>query len=99
MAVIKRFGVLKMAAFLGLYSFFIGIVFSILMLILSATIASLLGVFGSLLTLSTLYLILLPLIYGVIGFIGGLIFTPIMNLVLKITKGINFGLELGGHTY
>ena len=99
MGVIKRFGVLKMAGFMGLYSAFIGLVFGILFFLLSflpsaSLYTSLLGISGG-----ALSIIILPLIYGVFGFVGGLIFTPIMNLALKITKGINFSVELGGHTY
>jgi len=99
MAVIKRFGVLKMAGFTALYSAFIGLILGILFFLISfipsvSSYTSLLGISGG-----ALSIIILPLIYGVIGFISGLIFTPIMNLVLKITKGINLDLEFGGHIY
>jgi hypothetical protein len=89
MAKIKRFGVLKMASFLGLYGLFLGLVFAILgflgTLVISSSALDLIG--------GGLSLFLLPLLYGVMGFVGGLIFTPIMNLSLRIVKGLNLDLE------
>lgn len=96
MAVIKKIGVLKTSIFLGVYSFFVGIVLSIIMWALSAVFSRLLG---GLFTFSFIYILLFPILSGVISFIGSLIVIPIMNLTLKITHGINLDLELGGQTY
>ena len=97
MAKIKRFGVLKVAGFLGIYSAFVGLIlgilFSLLSFVLPPTYSSLFG-FSSFLSI-----ILLPLLYGIVGFLSGLIFTPIMNLTLKIIKGIDLDMVLGGHHY
>ena len=106
MAVIKRVGVLKTASFTGLYMFFIGFIFSLIMWLVGKLISSLLSsLTGSLggtvvtTSFSFVWILILPFFYGVIGFISSLIFIPIMNLVLKMTKGINLDLELGGHMY
>ncbi|MEK6832411.1 MAG: hypothetical protein AABY32_00040 [Nanoarchaeota archaeon] len=40
-----------------------------------------------------LSILLIPLGYGVLSFLIGLIFTPIMNLVLKIIKGLDLDME------
>ena len=104
-AVIKRFGVLKTASFLGLYGFFIGILFSILAWILSLLLSGLVPAATTTLSViglsgfSLVSAILIPIIYGILGFVSGLILTPIMNLALKITKGIDLDLELGGQMY
>jgi len=100
MGVIKRIGVLKTSVFLGLYSFFVGLVFAIIMWILSLIFSSLLAqVTLGLFSFSLFFFILFPVLSGLISFVMGLIVIPIMNLTLKITKGIDLDLELGGHTY
>jgi hypothetical protein len=43
-----------------------------------------------------LTIILMPLFYGITGFVGGLILTPLLNLALKMGKGIDFELEAVG---
>jgi len=95
MAKIKRIGVIKMASFMGLYGFFIGLIFALLILIFG----SLLSKTGAGLLLSTSSIgftgfILFPLLYGILGFVGGLILTPVMNLALKVIKGLDFDLEI-----
>jgi len=107
MAVIKRFGVLKTASFTGLYLFFVGFIISLIMWLVSKMVSNLLsslvsslgGTVVSTNYFSIIWVFILPFFYGIIGFISGLIFIPIMNLVLKMTKGINFDLELAGHMY
>ena len=99
MAKIRRIGVLKMSSFVGLNGFFIMLIILIItwiatkvvsgspsLLLLIIGLASKLG--------STGMLILVPFVYGIIGFISALISTPIMNLVLKIVKGLDFDLEM-----
>jgi len=97
MARIKRFGVLSMAYFLGLYGIIIGLIFSVLMgifqIILSSIFSnSLTSITGEQMTYGLsfgwLNLLLFPLIYGILMFISGLIFTPITNLILRITSGL-----------
>src|SRR3989344_6102361 len=41
-----------------------------------------------------LYFLYFPIIYGIIWFILGLIFTPITNLILKIIKGLDLDIEM-----
>lgn len=92
MAKIKRLGVIKTASFMGLYMFAFGIIFILLWgIILSTLLGPLSGFVSTGASLSSL--ILVPIIYGVIGFIGGLILTPIMNLALRIIKGVDLDIE------
>jgi hypothetical protein len=43
---------------------------------------------------SVFSLITLPLIYGVSGFLGALVFTPLVNLVLKIIGGLEVDIDM-----
>lgn len=95
MAVIKRLGVMKTASFIALYSFFVGIIVSLIMAILNFISSGLLSAIG----FSMIYLIALPFMAGISNFIFGLITVPIMNLVLKMIKGINLDIELSGQMY
>ena len=92
-----------MACFMGLYGAFIGLIFGIILLIYSQVlkavfsqadmgIMSLLGLGG------WMALFLAPVIYGIMFFLLGLIFTPLMNLTLKITKGIDLDIEMQEET-
>lgn len=101
MAKIKRFGVIKMASFMGLYGAFIGLIMGIIFAIVSSLINALFSSatssvgavsFGG---VGWFSIILFPLAYGIIGFILGLILTPIMNLILKIIKGLDLEIEEG----
>ena len=97
MAKIKRVGVLKFSGFMGLYGAFIGIIFGIVFFLISIMFSSFNLIPGF---LSGFWvIILLPIFYGITGFIGGLIFTPIMNLTLKIIKGVDLNLETDGEEY
>jgi len=95
---IRKLGILKMALFSGLFSFFIGLISAILIWAFWAVLAGLLisipeGTSLSPVSFSLINLILFPLIYGILGFIFGLIFTPIMNLVFKIIGGLDIIIE------
>ena len=91
---VKKFKVMKVALFAGLYGVFIGLLFGILIALSSffaPTLSPISGILG--LTTGVFAIIIFPLFYGVSAFIGGLIFTPLMNLTLKIIKGVDFELE------
>jgi hypothetical protein len=92
MVVLKRVGVLKAACFMGLYGLFMGIIFDLFLMIYMFILSSILptgslGLMG--LGTGLLSFILIPLIYGVLSFLLGFIFTPLMNLVLRIIKGLD----------
>jgi len=99
MAKIKRFGVLKMAYFMGLYGIVIGLIAGLFI-----TLFSLIGTLpeSTLGALKFIYgvgaIIFLPIFYGVMMFLSGLIFTPIINLILKIIKGIDLNIEMQEET-
>lgn len=105
MAKIKRFGVLKTASFLGLWGVFVGLISAILISLILPVLANYLfssmispdaGLINviSLFPVNWSYLLYFPIIYGVIFFILGLIFTPIANLILKIIKGLDLDIEM-----
>jgi len=100
MAKIKRLGVIKTASFLGLFGVFIGLIFGIILLIYTQILKTVLSGMGDTGTISMfglggwLVLILAPLIYGIISFLIGLIFTPLMNLSLKIINGLDLDIEM-----
>lgn len=96
MAKITRFGVLKMALFTGIYGAFIGLIFAILMGIFISIFGFIIPSGNEILPIfnfSWFFLLLFPIIYGVVGFIAGLILTPIINLILKIINGIDLNIE------
>ena len=101
MARIKRFGILRMSSFMGLYSVFIGLIFALLIGMLVSMIfggaSTELGVGSavntSLFDFSWFNLVLFPLIFGAMGFVSGLILTPIINLTLKVIGGIDLDID------
>lgn len=100
MAKIKRFDILKMAYFMGLYGVVLGLIAAIFMLLFSTILSSLIsttsipGAETSLLGFRWISILLFPLIYGVGGFLSGLILTPIINLILRIIKGIDLDIKM-----
>ena len=101
MAKLKRIGVLKTAYFMGLSGIIIGFIFALLLgifysIIFSYSYTEVLesGLLSEEdLTFNWLNLLWYPLIYGIMMFLSGLIFTPITNLILKIIGGIDLDLE------
>lgn len=94
MAKIKRFGVLKMASFMGIYGAVIGLLAGIFVALLLVVIPPEYTAFGLFGQTGFFLVILYPIFYGVGGFVGGLILTPIINLILKIIKGIDLDIEM-----
>lgn len=95
---IRKLGVLKMACFLGLFSFFVGIILSILIWILAGFLSTLLmEIPGASINIMTIFdftnLVVFAFVNGVVGFVLGLILTPIMNLVFKIIGGLDIIIE------
>lgn len=107
MVVLKRVGVLKAACFLGLFGVFIGLIFGLIMFIFTILLSNVISSMGDVSSLGGatsifsifgvsswyIFLLIFPLISGVINFLVGLIFTPLMNLVLKIIKGLDLDME------
>ena len=85
MAKIKRIGVIKMASFMGLYGAFVGLIVGLIIAIMGTIISTVISSagFGGVFNLGSMWLavILFPLGAGISGFISGLIFTPIINLI------------------
>jgi len=92
MATIQKFKVIKMACFLGLFGAFMGLVFGIISTIILLIVPD---VITSLAFIKIWQILIgLPIGYGVLMFIAGLIFIPLVNLTLKIIKGIDLDLDL-----
>lgn len=94
---VKKIGVLSFSRLLGIFGLVFGFVFSIIALIVSNFFFSLSdlpglsssGVFGG-----YLGLIVFPISYGIIFFLFGLIFTPVVNIVLRLIKGVYLNMEM-----
>lgn len=93
----RKIGVLKMSVFSGLFSFCIGLISTLLMLVTVKITSSLMitGMAGEIISnsFSLANLLILPFAYGFFGLIAGLIFTPIMNLIFKIINGLDIDIE------
>lgn len=98
MAKIKRFGILKMAYFMGLSGVIMGFILALIMGISYSLFFS--NIYfaefeeGINFSFGWLNLLWFPLIYGIVMFLWGLIFTPITNLVLRIIGGIDLDLKI-----
>jgi len=84
---LKRFGIFKMAFFMGLYGFFIGLILGLIIAVISLF-ASTSTIQSGLLVTGWLNIIVLPVFFGAFNFFVSLILTPLVNLILKILKGI-----------
>jgi len=100
MANLKKIGVLRTASFMGLYGVFTGIIldivsllFSLLMPMIFPTLTDSFSSYGA------LGFLIYPLAIGLISFVSGLIFIPLVNLVLKITGGVGLKIQLGDQIY
>ncbi|GBE19554.1 MAG TPA: hypothetical protein ENG87_02370 [Candidatus Pacearchaeota archaeon] len=95
MAKLKRVGVMKMAVFLGLSTAFIGLVLGVFSTIITSLI-SLPSYLPAKTSLITGYwsILILPIVYGILGFLTGLVFTPINNLILRIIGGISLDIDM-----
>ncbi|MBX3690381.1 hypothetical protein [Dokdonella sp.] len=91
--VIKRFNVLKLAIFQGALMAAFGLLAGLMVLIFGSMFAGALGkpsvgVFGGIGAL-----IFMPIMYGVMGFIGGAIGAFVYNLVAGVVGGIEIDVE------
>jgi hypothetical protein len=96
--VIKRIGVLKLAVFQACMGVALGVCVALLFMGFGSMLAGLggqhaagaglIGLFGGI-----AMLIFLPVIYGVIGFIGGAVVAALYNLVAALVGGIEIDVE------
>jgi len=80
-----------MATFMGLYGIAIGLIAAILGGILGGIFSKYLGSSIDIASLgfNWINLLTLPLFYGIFMFVAALVFTPIINLILKIIHGLD----------
>lgn len=100
---IRRFGVFSVAKMYGLLAFvfgvIIGVIYGLFFIIMGASMASLgpgnEAAFGGISTvvIGVLMMIGIPIMYGLMGFLGGAIGALIYNAVAGIIGGVKFDLE------
>lgn len=94
MVVIKRFGVLQMAKVLGVLYFVLTAIFCIpggLIVLLAGGLQGKEGLMGG--AIGGVAMFFFPVIYGVLGFIGGAILAALYNAVAGFIGGIEMELE------
>ena len=92
--VIKRIGVLKLAIFQGALMAAFGLLAALFFIAFGSMFAGLSGQNGGAMMGGGLIgLILFPILYGIIGFIGGAIAAALYNLVAGIVGGIEIEVE------
>lgn len=106
MAKLKRLSVIKVASFLGIYGMFLGLIAGLIVFLITNVLRNVYPVYslGDNITNvffipgvnGVLTLLIIALIFGVFNFFIGLIFTPIVNLTLRIINGIDLKLEIDG---
>ena len=100
---IKRFGVFSVAKMYGLLGFvmglIIGVIYGLILIVFGAAMSSLApgndAMAGGISTvvMGVIMMIALPIMYGVFGFIGGIIGALIYNAASGIIGGVKFELE------
>ena len=100
---IKRFGVFSVAKMYGLLGFvmglIIGVIYGLILIVFGAAMSSLApgndAMAGGISTvvMGVIVMIALPIMYGVFGFIGGIIGALIYNAASGIIGGVKFELE------
>ncbi len=89
---LKGIDVLSFAVVMGLVHAVIGVVFGVIAAIVGSTILGFLG--GAALgTLSALAIIVYPILFFIMGFIGGAVFAIVYNFVASHYRGIRINLE------
>lgn len=83
---IKKVGVLSVANLCGMVNVIVGFIFGIFFAVSSSMLSTVLGATGF--NFGYLSIIIFPIVYGVLGFIGGAIGAFVYNISAKVTKGI-----------
>lgn len=91
MLIIKKFGWLSVGLVFGAIYLIIGLIAGVLLFVLSLVVPEQTA-FGGVAAL-----ILSPLLYGVLGFIGGIIVAALYNLVAPLVGGIRVETEPTDH--
>ena len=86
---LKRIGVLSLAVFQMIFMAIIGLILGIFSAVIMTSTTSAIGVGGLGAGLGFLAIIFFPIIYGIIGFIGGALGALLYNLVAKWIGGID----------
>jgi hypothetical protein len=91
---IKRFGVLSMGLNFGIYLALFGLVAGLLIALGSMLGGGLMGEGGGMMAgMGLLAVIIIPILYAIIGFIGGLLAALFMNVAFSITGGLEIDLQ------
>lgn len=95
---LKRIGPLSTGKVLGIMSFVLGLVVGLIFVVFSLATSAFFGdVFGDSSTISMMFgfgsILIMPFIYGVLGFIQGLIGAWLYNLIAGLLGGIQLELQ------
>ena len=86
--ILQKVGVMSVAKFSGIYGLLVGVIGGLIIAVISSALSG--GIYGA--AIPAYYgwgaLIWAPLLYGAIGFVGGIISAFIFNLIAKISGGI-----------
>jgi hypothetical protein len=93
MAILKRIGVLSLAKFEAVFMAFIGLVMGIFYALFGAIVGAMFDSPGMAAGLGVLGIVVLPILYGILGFIGGALFAWGYNFIARIAGGIEMELE------
>ena len=86
---LEKFGILSVAKFTAIYGVLIGLLIGIFMAVLSSMVTNVLGAqIGVSFFTGYLAIITYPLVYGIGGFIMGIISALLFNLIAKMSGGI-----------
>jgi len=101
---IKRIGVVSLGKILGISGIFFGLIAALFFwLFFSALLGGLSGTTGtsSLLTggIGASLFIIFPILYGISGFIGGMIYALIYNVVAMLVGGLKIQMITGSSPY
>ena len=93
---IKRIGPLSMGLIQGgIMAFFgiiVGVIYALIGLVFSGVSGDM-GMAGIMFGLGFLLVLIIPIIYGIMGFIGGLLMALIYNLIAGWTGGLELDME------
>lgn len=96
---LRRIGPLSAARVAGTLYFLLGAIAAVILLLFSGLGGFQAGNRGNLNPPATPLIVILPVLYGVGGFIGGLIMAALYNVVAGLTGGLEFELEIMDAAY
>ncbi len=85
---IKRIGVLSVSIAIAIIGIFVGIIFGIISIAVFLMFPKIFTYLGSYSTLGYFSLIIFPIVFGILGFLSGMIIITFYNLTARVSGGI-----------